>query len=114
MSYICIFFTLSYAKIIKNFNNIIINKDYKYKYFPIGGNIKSEDIIERLQELKNRKIALHIDILESNKITLIRDFLFRFLIMKCYSKEENIIYYGNEIKIKVEITKISVLKILLS
>ena len=89
-------------KICKDFENWIIQK-YQYIYFPIGGDITSDDILNRLNELKNKKVALHIDLLETNKIDLIRDFLFSFLIIKCYSKEENVFYFGKEIKIKIEI-----------
>ena len=56
-----------------------------------------------MQELKEKKIALHIDLIETNKIDLIKNFLFSFLITKCYSLQENIFYFGEEIKIKIEI-----------
>ena len=90
------------TKIKKDFESYIQN-NYIYIYFPIGDNITREEILIRLKELKNENIALHIDLLETNKIDLIRDFLFTFLIIKYYSKEENIFYYGEEIKIKIEV-----------
>ena len=90
------------TKIYKDFEPFI-NQNYEYVYFPIGDNITRDEILIRLTELKNKQISLHIDLLETNKLDLIRDFLFSFLIMKYYSKEENIFYYGNEIKIKIEI-----------
>jgi len=77
--------------------------DYKYEYFPLGGNIKRNEIIERLLNLSNKKIALHLDLYSSSQIELIREFLFSFLILRYYSQNENIFYYGPEIKIKVEI-----------
>lgn len=90
------------TKIQKDFEQYI-QKKYKYIYFPIGDNITREEILIRLKELKNEHIALHIDLLETNKSDLIRDFLFTFLITKYYSKKENIFFYGNEIKIKIEV-----------
>ena len=78
-------------------------ENYEYKYFPIGGNISRKNIIDRLQELKGKNVALHIDLIETNKIDLIKNFLFSFLITKCYSLQENIFYFGEEIKIKIEI-----------
>ena len=90
------------TKIYKDFEPFI-NQNYEYVYFPIGDNITRDEILIRLTELKNKHISLHIDLLETNKLDLIRDFLFSFLIMKYYSKEENIFYYGKEIKIKIEI-----------
>ena len=90
------------TKIYKDFEPFI-NQNYEYFYFPIGDNITRDEILIRLTELKNKNISLHIDLLETNKLDLIRDFLFSFLIMKYYSKDENIFYYGKEIKIKIEI-----------
>ena len=84
-------------------NDFKLFNNYEYFYFPIGGNITRKNIIDRLQELKEKKIALHIDLIETNKIDLIKNFLFSFLITKCYSLQENIFYFGEEIKIKIEI-----------
>ena len=49
------------------------------------------------------KIALHLDLYDSNNIELLREFLFTFLILKYYSQNENIFYYGDELKIKIEL-----------
>ena len=87
------------------------DREYRYVYFPLSGDINKKDIIERLLNLENcndpkinsNKIALHLDLYDTNKIELIREFLFSILILKYYSQNENIFYFGNEIKIKVEI-----------
>ena len=86
-----------------SFKNEDYNKKYKYIYFPLGGEINRNEIIERLLKLTNNKIALHLDLYDSNNIELLREFLFSFLILKYYSQNENIFYYGNEMKIKIEI-----------
>ena len=86
-----------------SFKNEDYNKEYKYIYFPLGGEINRNEIIERLLKLTNNKIALHLDLYDSNNIELLREFLFSFLILKYYSQNENIFYYGNEMKIKIEI-----------
>ena len=91
------------TKILKDFESYIKN-NYIYTYFPVGDNITRGEILTRLKERKNERIALHIDLLETNKLDLIRDYLFTFLIIKYYSKDENIFYYGEEIKIKIEIS----------
>ena len=79
------------------------NKNYEYIYFPIAGNINRREIIERLLELSKKKILLHLDMNDSYNIELIREFLFSFLILKYFSENENIFFYGDEIKIKIEI-----------
>jgi len=95
---------LGKSTLIKNnFKNEDKNNEYTYSYFPLGGNINKSDIIEKLLPLTNKKIALHLDLYDSNQIDLINEFLFSFLILKYYSQNENIFYYGNEIKVKVEI-----------
>eukprot|EP00833_Pecoramyces_ruminatium_P013492 jgi/Orpsp1_1/1187524/evm.model.d7180000058358.1 len=76
---------------------------FKYIYFPIGGDIKKDEIISRLLNITEENVALHLDLLETSKIELVKEFLFSFLILRYYSQNENIFYYGENIKIKVEI-----------
>ena len=94
---------LGKSTLIKN-NFLNSFSNYEYIYFPIGGDINRNEIINRLLLLSNRKIALHLDLNESNNIELIREFLFTFLILKFFSQRENIFFYGDEIKIKIEIS----------
>ena len=89
--------TLIKNKFLKSYSN------YEYIYFPIGGDINRNDIINRLLLLSNKNIALHLDLNEPNNIELIKEFLFTFLILKFFSQKENIFFYGEEIKIKIEI-----------
>jgi len=78
--------------------------DYTYVYFPVGDEINKNDIIMRLLELNHgQKIALHLDLKDTSKIEFMNEFLFKFLILKYYYQNENMFYYGNEIKIMVEI-----------
>jgi len=79
------------------------DQEYEYVYFPIGGDIQKDEIIQRLIELTDKKVALHIDLYDTRYLELLSEFLFSFLILKYYSQDENIFYYGDEIKIKVEI-----------
>ncbi len=79
---------------------------YKYIYFPIGGNFQKKDIISRLKNIEinnNEKIALHLDILDTNEYESIKLFLFSFLILKTYSINENLFIYDNKFLIKIEI-----------
>eukprot|EP00833_Pecoramyces_ruminatium_P002451 jgi/Orpsp1_1/1176483/evm.model.c7180000057803.1 len=85
------------------FDKMENSNEYEYIYLQIGGNINEIEILNKLLKLTNKKISLHLDICESNQIDLIREFLFSFLILKCYNKNENIFYYENEIRIKIEI-----------
>jgi hypothetical protein len=95
---------LGKSTLIKNhFEKELSNKDYIYIYFPIGGDFNRSEIIERLLLLSDKKIALHLDLYESDNIELIREFLFSFIILKYYSQKENIFFYGDEIRIKIEI-----------
>ena len=95
---------LGKSTLIKNnFKNEDKNNEYEYIYFPLGGDINRNEIINRLIELTNKKIALHLDLYESNHIEIISEFLFSFLILRYYSQNENIFYYEKEMKIKVEI-----------
>jgi hypothetical protein len=70
----------------------------------LGGDITSKELLKRLFKLGNKnEILLHIDITETNQENLIRDFLFKFLITKCFFDNNEIFYYGNELKIKIEV-----------
>ena len=88
-------------KIIDSLKN---NNDYNYFYFPIGGEITRNEILDRLLKIeKKKKIGLHLDLYDTSQIELINEFLFKFLITKCYSINDNLFYYGNEIIIKIEV-----------
>ncbi|KAG4089111.1 hypothetical protein H8356DRAFT_1007620 [Neocallimastix lanati (nom. inval.)] len=81
-----------------------LDKYYKYIYFSLGDNINKDEIIQRLLKLPNEKIALHVDLYNSKQIELIREFLFTFLVLRCYSKNEKIFFFERHtVKIKVEI-----------
>lgn len=87
------------TKIYKDYEPFI-NQNYEYVYFPIGDNITRDEILIRLTELKNKHISLHIDLLETNKLDLIRNFLFSFLIMKYYSKKKIFFIMVKKLKLK--------------
>ena len=99
-------------------------KQYYY-HFPLGGNLSKKIIYEKIKNLfdkikkddKIRKeenkiksdiicykdIAIHIDLSESKKISLINEFLFSFLITKFYINNEDIIYIPKDINFYIEI-----------
>ena len=92
------------GKSTKIYNEFMNDNNLIYKYFPLGGDINRKDLILRLLELEQGKnYGFHLDLYESKKTDLIREFLFSFLITKFYSKNDDIFYYGNELKIKIEI-----------
>ena len=77
-----------------------------YVPFPIGGEVKRQTIMRRLKDLnliKENKYGLHLDFSDTKQKELFEDFIFRFLIQKVYSNNENIYCYENNVKIFIEI-----------
>ena len=89
----------------------IYEKKKIYYYFPLGGVLNKNIIYEKLYDLLKRvnkekkyeNIAIHLDLYESEQITVINEFLLSFLITKFYINKENIIYIPNDIEIYIEI-----------
>ena len=83
------------------------NNKKNYIYFPIGGEIKRDEIIERLLSLKiDDNVLIHLDLQDTSKddkIALMKDFLFNFLILGYYSKDDTVFYISNTIEIIIEI-----------
>ena len=48
-------------------------------------------------------LLIHLDLNDTSKVNLMKEFLFSLLITKWYSRGENIFYLGNKINIKIEI-----------
>ena len=108
---------------------IIKSKNKIYYYLSLGGLLSKAIIYEKLQLLLKRikeenginfeKIAIHLDLKESNEISIINEFLFSFLVTKFYINSENIIYIPKDIEIYIEISnsfenyfsKLNILKI---
>ena len=75
-----------------------------YIYFPVGGEFTRDEVIERLKEFKyNSNSVIHLDLYDTNKVNLMKEFLFSLLITKWYSRNENIFYLGNKVNIMIEI-----------
>ena len=86
--------------------NEIINSGKTYIYIPIGGEFTREEIINRLLKIefdKDKETALHIDLTETKKKDLMKEFLFSFLINKCYKESENLFYLNDNVDIYIEI-----------
>ena len=84
----------------------IINSGKNYIYIPIGGEFTREEIINRLLKIefeKDKETAIHIDITETKKKDLMKEFLFSFLINKCYKESENLFYINDNVDIYIEI-----------
>ena len=95
-----------YAKILDLFKKIkedAINKDMEdQKNNKNKDDDDEEDTkIEEYSEFNN--VAIHLDLIESEDISLINEFLFSFLIIKFYTNNEYIIYIPNNINIYIEI-----------
>ena len=93
---------LGKSKYIKN--HIINELKKKYIYFPIGGVFKRKEIINRLKKLHIEKDSvIHLDLKQTSLYSLLREFLFKLLILKSYDINENIFYLGNNINIIIEL-----------
>lgn len=72
---------------------------------PLGGEFTREEIIKRLLKIKleENQTAIHLDLMETKKKDLMKEFLFSFLINKCYKESENLFYLNDNIDIYIEI-----------
>ena len=98
----------------------------KYYHFLLGGKLTKKEIYQKIKELlekikkefktnsKDKKnnndeykefnnVAIHLDLIETEEISLINEFLFSFLITRFYIYNENIIYIPNNFKLYIEI-----------
>ena len=84
--------------------NDIEKSGKKYIYFPFGGVFTRDDIIERLKNLNiDSNCILHLDLYNTDQITLMMEFLFSMLITRYYGQNVDIFYLSKDIHIKVEI-----------
>ena len=103
---------------------MIKNNNQNYFYFRLGGKLTKKVISNKLSKLLNKinnentnnvknnkedssqkpKNAIHLDLTESEKTTIINEFLFSFLITNCYICNEKIIYIPKDIEIFIEIS----------
>ena len=82
----------------------IKNNKKTYIYFPFGDVLNDEEIIKRLKELKlDRNCVIHLDLYDTDQISLMMDFLFSILITRFYGQNEDIFYLSKDIQIKIEI-----------
>ena len=76
----------------------------KWIYFPFGGVLKREEIIERLKGLEiDKNSVLHLDLYNTDQISLMMEFLFSLLITRFFGQNEDIFFLPKNIKIKIEI-----------
>ena len=111
---------------------MVKDNNYTYFHFPLGGILTKRIIFDKLEKLlneielerkKNKKryidIAIHLDLTESEEISILNEFFFSFLITKFYKKDENVIYIPKDIHIYIErlncfkdyLSKMSILEI---
>ena len=93
--------------------NEIYSKKKKPVYFPLGGNLTKKKIYKKLNEVldymelitkKNfNDIAIHLDLYETDDISILNEFLFSILITKFYMNNENILYIPKNSEIYIEI-----------
>ena len=82
-------------------------KSKKYVYFPLGGEFNKFEVISRLKNnnllIQEKNIVFHIDLFDTEKNELMKEFLFCILITKLYGQNEDSFYLNKEIEIKVEL-----------
>ena len=87
----------------------LIEKDKDdYIYFPLGGKLsrniifkKVENILKKVKNIK--KTSIHLDLYETDDVSILNEFLFSFCFTKFYSNDENVLYIPINIKIYIEI-----------
>ena len=86
----------------------IENAHKRYIHFPFGGEFSRKDVINRLKIIqkqieKEENTVIHLDLYDSKKTELMKDFLYSFLITKLYGQNENLFYLSKKVKIIIEI-----------
>ena len=86
----------------------VIKENKHYKYFPLGGDFTREEVIQRLIDFNlpqndNGNYAIHFDLSETNLTELVQEILFKILILKKLDNNDKIFYFGDELKIKIEL-----------
>ena len=85
------------------------DKNGQIIYLPIGGDMSKDELVDRIkasipEKLNDSiKIILHIDLTQTNDKELVRDFLFKLLILKKCELNENVIYIKPNINIFIEL-----------
>ena len=89
---------------------LIYYKGKNYFHLLLGGVLTKNIIFNKLENLMNKikikdykNIAVHLDLTETNDISILNEFLFSFLITKFYIHSDNIIYIPNDIHTYIEI-----------
>ena len=90
------------------------NTSSKYIYFPLGGNLNQQFLINRLIDCdfptnsKDKQIIFHLDLTDHHEIPegksmILKHFLFSILYFKVYSFKEKIVVLPKNIQIYIEI-----------
>ena len=86
----------------------LLNKNWKYIYFPLFGKLNKENLIKRVNLLPDmnddKNYLIHIELKNLDEIFLAKEFFFKILILNKYDINENIKYFGNNIKFIIEIS----------
>ena len=76
----------------------------KYIYFPLGGEFNKNEVFSRLKKINlSNDLIFHLDLFDTNKNELLKEFLFSILITKVYKNNDEIFYFNKEIEIKIEL-----------
>ena len=81
-------------------------KNEKYVYFSLGGYLTEKELLNKIKNSinNNGNIIFHIDLSESIFGNIIKEFFFKFLILKYYGYNDKMFCYDrNKIRIKIEL-----------
>ena len=82
----------------------IQEKGKKWVYFPIGDTLQRDNIINRLKALNvDNNSVIHLDLYDTDNVSLMDEFLFSFLILRYFGKDEDVFYLPKNIEVKIEI-----------
>ena len=91
-------------------HKVIKENKMKYIYFPLGGNFTRKEIFMRLKNInineeENCNWSIHIEINQTNYnlYSLLKEFLFKILVLKYYDFSNDIFYLGDKINIIIEL-----------
>ena len=82
----------------------IQERNKNWIYFPIGDTLQRDNIIDRLKILNIKdNSVIHLDLYDTDNVSLMDEFLFSFLILRYYGKDEDVFYLPKNIEVKIEI-----------
>ena len=96
------------SELIKNNIPAKKKKNINYIYFPIGGKISKENLVDRLLRLPdmtnlNERYEIHLDISQTKELQLLKEFFFKLIIFRKCDVNNTARYFGSNVDIIIEV-----------